>query len=285
MNFALLPEDIASVPHQWFEAQLSRHPKDVVHKICLEAEVAALEDFHDCKTNIDEAAKAITYPISNSSIQDLGGYSDDAIALCHLWNLVINALIEWPSSRTPDLVGLLSAMSKVTDPIHWGQLLNDHDEYQCPWSQLPYLTMYWRDDFWMTPGQISRRVTDAAGRSHARAVHVKQQDVEAQLVAAGIFKCKLQILRSISRRTFTVSIQSQFRDCARSPNRSLISALTEWFCTGKRPLQYIIRTLETVPDPHDDIDAAGDGEAEFQLKLDLQIPAVANWIRHNGQRL
>jgi hypothetical protein len=176
-------------------------------------------------------------------------------------------------------------MSKVTDPIHWGQLLNDHDEYQCPWSQLPYLTMYWRDDFWMTPGQISRRATDAAGRSHARAVHVKQQDVEAQLVAAGIFKCKLQILRSISRRTFTVSIQSQFRDCARSPNRSLISALTEWFCTGKRPLQYIIRTLETVPDPHDDIDAAGDGEAEFQLKLDLQIPAVANWIRHNGQRL
>jgi hypothetical protein len=191
MIIALLPEDTASVPHQWFEARLGRQPKNAVHKVCLEAEVAALEDFHDGKTSIGEAAKAITQPISNSSIQDLGGYSDDAIALCHLWNLLTNALIEWPSSRTPDLVGLLSAMSKVTDPIHRGQLLNDHDENPCLWSQLPYITMVWRDDFWMTPGQISRRVTDAAGRSHARAVHVKQQDVEAQLVAAGIFTCKL----------------------------------------------------------------------------------------------
>jgi hypothetical protein len=175
MIIALLPEDTASVPHQWFEARLGRQPKNAVHKVCLEAEVAALEDFHDGKTSIGEAAKAITQPI----------------ALCHLWNLLTNALIEWPSSRTPDLVGLLSAMSKVTDPIHRGQLLNDHDENPCLWSQLPYITMVWRDDFWMTPGQISRRVTDAAGRSHARAVHVKQQDVEAQLVAAGIFTCKL----------------------------------------------------------------------------------------------
>jgi hypothetical protein len=47
----------------------------------------------------------------------------------------------------------------------------------------------------------------------------------------------------------------------------------------------VIRTLEKVPDAHDDIEAANDGEAELQLKLDLQIPAVACWIRHNGQRL
>ena len=54
---------------------------------------------------------------------------------------------------------------------------------------------------------------------------------------------------------------------------------------GQRAFQYVIRTLEKVPDVHDDIEAANDGEAEFQLNLDLQTPAVVSWIRHNGQRL
>jgi hypothetical protein len=68
--------------------------QDTVHKACHEAEVAALKEFHDGKTSVDEAAKETTQPISNSSIQDLGDYADDATALRHLWALLINALID-----------------------------------------------------------------------------------------------------------------------------------------------------------------------------------------------
>jgi hypothetical protein len=190
MPFTLLPEDAASVPKYWFEVQHNRNHKNQVHKACHEKEIAALEFFSNGEKGVDETAHAITEPISTTSIQDAGGYSDGCIALCHLWTLLTNALIEWPSSRTPDLVGLLSAISKITDPIHRGEFLDDDEEKPCPWAELPYLGMVWFDTFWMTPGQILRRATNAVARIQAHDLYFKQQDIEARLVAAGIFKCK-----------------------------------------------------------------------------------------------
>ena len=189
MTYTLYSDSSPSINHQWFEAQLKRYEKDP-YKECYGEEVAALKDFYNGKTNAEQAATAITQPISKSRIQDLGGYSDDVVALSQLWNLLKNALIEWPSSRTPDLVALLSAMTKVTDAIHRGELLDKADESPVPWAGLPWICMIWSDAFWRTPGQIARRAKDAASRKHECEVYVKQQDVEARLVAAGIFGCE-----------------------------------------------------------------------------------------------
>ncbi|UPX20288.1 uncharacterized protein EKO05_0010525 [Ascochyta rabiei] len=241
MAYTLYPESSLSVKEQWFEAQLKRYEKNA-YEGCYSEEVAALKDFYNGKTNAEQAATAITQPISKSSIKDLGGYSDDIVALSQLWSLLKNALIEWPSSRTPDLVALLSAITQVTDAIHRGELLDDADEKPVLWAGLPWFRMIWSDAFWRTPGQIARQAKDAASRKHECEVYIKQQDVEARLVAAGIF---------------------------------------EW----DRAPRFMVRTLERTPNPDDAHDAAGDGDAEFQLKPEFHMPAASKWVEHNGERL
>jgi hypothetical protein len=188
MRHTLCSEDSSLIEEHWFELQLNRY-KHNAYKACYSEEVAALKAFYNSETSIEQAATAITRPISNSSIQDLGGYSDDAVAICQLWNLLRYALIEWPHSRTTDLVALLSAMTKVTDLVHRGELLDDDDK-PLLWVDHPFFHMVWSDAFWRTPGQVARQATDARSRVHARNVYIKQQDVEARLVAAGILECK-----------------------------------------------------------------------------------------------
>lgn len=189
MSYTLYSESSPSIDELWFEAQSKRYEKNA-YKECYGEEVAALKDFYNGKSNAEQAATAITQPISKSPIQDSGGYSNDAVALSQLWTLLKNALIEWPSSRTPDLVALLSAMTKVTDAIHRDQLLDDADEKLEPWAELPWFRMIWSDAFWRTPGQIARQTKDAASRKHECKVYIKQQDVEARLVSAANFECE-----------------------------------------------------------------------------------------------
>lgn len=260
MPYTLYLEDSTAINEQWFALKLSSNGNNP-YEACYREEVAALQAFYNRKTSLEQAAAAITQPISKSPIQDLGDYSDDAVALGQLWNLLKDALVEWPSSRTADVVALLSAITKVTDSIHRGQLLDDTDENPRSWAQLPWFHMVWSDAFWRTPGQIVRQATDATARQHEREVYIKQQDVEARLVAARIFGCKpsypLPIPPSISYS----------------------------LATGDRAPRYMIRTLERKPGPEDSRDAANDGEAENQLKLDFQIPAASRWLEHNGDRL
>ncbi|UNI14809.1 hypothetical protein JDV02_001403 [Purpureocillium takamizusanense] len=48
--------------------------------------------------------------------------------------------------------------------------------------------MIWSEAYWMEPGQIVRRCNGVESRHRARDAYIKQQDAEAQLVAAGVFK-------------------------------------------------------------------------------------------------
>jgi hypothetical protein len=187
MSYTLYPENSSFMDEQWFKSQLDRHGQKP-YKACYSQEVVALKDFYHDKTSLELAATAITQPISNSPVQDLGGYSDDAVALGQLWILMKNALIEWPAARTADLVVLLSAMTKITEPIHRGDVLDD-DEKPYSWADLPWFHMVWSDAFWRTSGQIARQATDETSKLE-REVYIKQQDVEARLVAAQIFECK-----------------------------------------------------------------------------------------------
>ncbi|ROW15214.1 hypothetical protein VPNG_03073 [Cytospora leucostoma] len=245
MNYSLPEDNATTVPEQWFDRQLKRHIyKSPILKGFLAEEFAALKAYHSGKLSTIDAAHAITSPISNSPIPNLGTYSDEASAVCQLWVLLTDALVEWPSSRTADLVALLVAISKLPGGLHRGEATDD-DEKPLAWKDSPYIGMIWSDATWMTPGDLMRRTPvaddDGAARQRVRLVYIKQQDVEARLVREGIFEAHLGF-------------------------------------------QFLIRTLEKIPGPQDETEASTSSEAAVQLKLDFLIPAAACWLKHNGRR-
>ncbi|KAI3393862.1 hypothetical protein diail_3537 [Diaporthe ilicicola] len=246
-QYNLLDENVTSVPDSWFQARLDRiSGEDGALQTLLASEVEALKLFHTGHLSTDDAAKSITQPITDSPVPHLGTYSDESAALAHLWALLIEALVEWPSSQTPSLVALLKAIKESPGNIHRGQATDD-EEKPLSWGSLPHFTRVWSDNHWMSPGQIARRCPDDAALHRARAQYVKQQDVEAQLVAAQLF--------------------------AKGP------------LTFPRALQYVAQTLERTPGPDDRQDLPDDASADGQLRLDFRVPAASRWIHHCGQRL
>ncbi|ROV97074.1 hypothetical protein VMCG_07535 [Cytospora schulzeri] len=193
MDYTLPEDNATAVPEQWFDRQLTRHTyKSPILRGFLDEEIAALKNYHSGKLSTDDAAHAITSPISNSPVPDLGTYSDDISAVCQLWLLLTDALVEWPSCRTEDLVSLLVAISKLPGGLHRGEALDEEEEL-LTWKDLPHIGMVWGDSTWMGPGILARRtpVTDhGAARQRVRLVYIKQQDVEAQLVREGILRAQ-----------------------------------------------------------------------------------------------
>ncbi|KAK7743248.1 hypothetical protein SLS53_004333 [Cytospora paraplurivora] len=246
MEHCSLPEDNATtVPEQWFDRQLTRHIyKSPVLRGFLAEEIAALKAYHSGKLSTIDTAHAITSPVSNSPVPNLGTYSDETSAVCQLWVLLTDTLVEWPSSRTADLVALLVAISKLPGGLHRGEATDD-DEEPLAWKGLPYICMIWSDATWKRPGDIVMQLPvtddDSAARQRLRLLYIKQQDVEAQLVRAGIFQ-------------------------------------------PQRGFQYLIRALEKIPGPQDDGKPSTFSEASAQLQLDFQVPAAACWLKHNGRR-
>lgn len=246
-QYNLLEENVTAVPDSWFQACLDRvSGEDRALQAILASEVEALKLFHNGSLSTDDAAQSITRPITDSSVPNLGTYLDHSRALAHLWALLIETLIEWPSNQTTSLVALLKAIKNIPGNIHRGEATDD-DGNPFSWARLPYFTRVWSDNHWMSPGQISRRCPDDVTRHRARGQYVKQQDVEARLVAAELF--------------------------AEGP------------LTFPRALQYVAQTLERTPGPDDSHHPPDDASADGQLVLDFQIPATAVWIQHCGKRL
>lgn len=186
--YSLIHEGADGVPPGWFDEQRSRcRSKNDTLLGYLYKEIDVLKSFHDGETGCNEAAYAITRPVSESPVPNLGTYEDEIHALCHLWRLYKDALVEWPSARTPDLIKLGVAISKVPDKIHNGEATDD-DEQPMTWEGLPYFGMVWTDAHWMLPKDIleKQKYMDIAARRQARDVYVKQQNAEAQLVMAEI---------------------------------------------------------------------------------------------------
>ncbi|KAJ3571011.1 hypothetical protein NPX13_g5536 [Xylaria arbuscula] len=172
-SYTLLNED-QPVPQAWFDAQADQSQGKPHQQAALatlksfhDEYIKILKSYHDGNLTAGEAANMITRPISTSPVPELGDYSDHATALCRLWRLLVRALIEWPSSRTPDLVSLLTAISRVPDNIHRGEVFDDTaNDVDKPltWRSLPWLIMVWSDKHWMQPGMITRRAPDEATR-------------------------------------------------------------------------------------------------------------------------
>lgn len=190
--YTLLPN--GPVHARWFEAQLTRYNtrSDILRDTYLSAEIKALKDFHDGTTSTAEAAQAITRPISTNPVPSIGTSSDAIVPVTQLWRLYKDALVEWPSNRTQDLVTLGVAISELPDHLHRGEALDDNDERSTlAWKDVPYIHMVWRDAHWQRPVDLVEKCKDDEARRHARDVYLKQQEVEAQLVAANLFEYKL----------------------------------------------------------------------------------------------
>lgn len=190
--YSLLPD--GPVPASWFEAQLTRYSTrtDILRDRYLSAEIKALKSLHDGASSATEAAQAIARPISTTPVPSIGTSSDAIVPVTQLWRLFKDALVEWPTNSTQDLVALGVAISELPDHLHRGEALDDDDERKSlVWKDLPYIHMVWRDAHWQRPIDLVEKCKDDEARRHARDVYLKQQDVEAQLVAADLFQYKL----------------------------------------------------------------------------------------------
>lgn len=143
-----------------------------------------MKAFHDSHINADEAALSMTHPLTTSPVPELGGYSDDILAINSLWRLIIAALIEWPTIRAPEIYKLLDAIGKTPGNIHKGEAVDDEGE-KFRWPKFPYFGLTWHESTGadIQPGQICRQYSDSTSCGTARRLYLKMKDIEAQLVS------------------------------------------------------------------------------------------------------
>lgn len=196
-RYTLLDNNLSNIPQDWFEARLrrrqNRHP---ALESCFTQEVRALQAYQDGEHSLAQAAQAITRPISSTPIPHHGGDSDDVTAVCQLWDLLIDALVEWPTHLVPSLIALIVEISKTPDPIHRGETIEDEEPLS--WKTLPLMYMCWYDSFWQSPGDMVKKARDFPERERARAIYLKAQDAEAQLIAAGFLRWTATVAYIIS---------------------------------------------------------------------------------------
>lgn len=178
-----LPDEAANgVSEEWFNALLGRNDNN-------EEELAALKAYHDRQVTAEEAAYAITRPITNSPIHDVStSYSPATNRPEGLFGIFVRALMEWPSCRTADMIALLLAISKLPGQLHQGAPEETSGE-PISWSDLPCFRWVWGDFAWATPGVIVRDTArNATKREFEVKRYIKTEYVYAQLTAAGIFE-------------------------------------------------------------------------------------------------
>jgi hypothetical protein len=150
--------------------------------------------------NADEAALSMTYPLSASPVPALGDYSDEILAVSNLWRVIIAALIEWPSTRAPEIFTLLNAIAKAPGNIHKGEAVDDQGE-KLTWAQFPYFGMIWHESTGaeIQPGQICRQYSNSTLVALARKLYLKIKDIEAQLVAKHVLTTNKAMIQLIIR--------------------------------------------------------------------------------------
>lgn len=201
-RFELLREDQHDVGLAWFERQKKRpvQSHDPSLRAWLATEVDALKAFHDAHVDADEAAFSMTHPLSASPVPVLGDYSDHLLAVGNLWRLIIAALVEWPSTRAPEMFALLNAIAKAPGNIHKGQAL-DEEGGKLTWAQFPYFGMIWHESTGadIQPGQICRQYSDLTLVALARKLYLELKNIEAQLVAKRVLTTNKAMVQLIMR--------------------------------------------------------------------------------------
>ena len=139
------------------------------------------------------------------------------MALNDLWGLLISALFEWPSIRTPELLDLLDAIGKIPDEIHRGDMTKTRG-WSHTWHGFPYIGMQWPDD--MEPGEICKECPDEASRALARRLYLRTWELEALLVARGVIGLSRRATVHISRTLETDLVECNGRLTPVAPIRA-----------------------------------------------------------------
>lgn len=99
-----------------------------------------MEDYHDHKINVQEAAYAIPRPTATSQSTALNRERNK------LWNLLIAALEEWPESELSPIFALLKEMENLPEPAIREEAR--HSVTSDPfWKELPGFGNMWVDIF------------------------------------------------------------------------------------------------------------------------------------------
>ncbi|KAL9037223.1 MAG: hypothetical protein Q9180_003842, partial [Flavoplaca navasiana] len=139
-------------------------------------EAKALENYYDQKTEPTAAAKAITRPIASSD--------NPGAHLHRLWNLLIDALMQFPESQVPALIQLLAAIQNLPNPD-----LIDKTTPETPvdgflWRGLPGFGHMWADEHKRDDWRRTLAAENSESRAKMRSAHVRKADIEARLVVA-----------------------------------------------------------------------------------------------------
>lgn len=185
-EYSLLSEDIHAVPDDWFDRQRSRYSHKFELLLTMEAQwIDILDAYQGGRVTTEQAAHAITQPLSTFPVPDFGTDTDELEPLSVLWHLFKDALVEWPYNWTPHLITLLLAISKAPS-LYQNKVIRDGKCYTR--QTLPWFYPVWSDAHWMQPGQITRRHANQTDRARARNIYLKQQNAESQMVAAGLLR-------------------------------------------------------------------------------------------------
>lgn len=186
-----LPTHILSQPHPlsaqqfhkmsdaWFNKKLYPYGNGNSEDGCHPAEAQALKAYYHNLTTAPAAAKAITRPIAHDSL-DLGA------DLSRLWSLLIDALLELPSSEIPKLIELLSEIEKLQEPDlkdRWGANMPSEGRL---WKGLPGFGHMWADELKQDDWRDGLANPETAERDSLREKHIRKAQVEARLAVNGI---------------------------------------------------------------------------------------------------
>lgn len=223
-QYSLLPEYAPRIPDSWFDRQRSRYLPMEEFLVALEAQwIQVLQAYQGGTMTAEQAAPAITQTISDLPVSTLGTQTDEPDPLMHLWTLFKDALVEWPTNWTPNLIALLLAISKVPNSIYRDGSIHDDDGAPYTWQRLPAIYMVWHDDHWMQPCQIAWRCVDESDRARARDVYIKQQDVASRLVAVGIFPQHIRFWTIV----FVLEMDRSPQDKTQESNKGELSELLQ----------------------------------------------------------
>ncbi|KAL9005230.1 MAG: hypothetical protein Q9188_001990 [Gyalolechia gomerana] len=160
----------------WFKEQIA--PDGVEEDGCHPDEAKALEDYYHQKTEASAAAKAITRPIESSD--------NPGAHLYRLWNLLIDALMQFPESKVPALIQLLDAIQNLPEPDLTGRTTPETPVDGFLWRGLPGFGHMWADEHKRDDWRRTLAAEKSKSRAEMRSAHVRKAEIEARLVVAEI---------------------------------------------------------------------------------------------------
>jgi hypothetical protein len=177
--------EIAAIPHscpfaitvmseEWFSHKLA--PDGETEDSCHPEEAQALKDYLQQETTVKVAARAITRPIESAS--------NPGEDLHRLYALLIDALIELPSSETPSLIGLIQAIEDLPEPDMSAIKKSKLPAHGVLWRGLPGFGHLYADLHQSSSWRNVFDTEDPLERDDLRKYHVKKAGIEACLAKA-----------------------------------------------------------------------------------------------------